>query len=368
MSKATVKVTNIVDVLNLIKTPKYKIKQGGEARTHSAVVDMLLADVPEQLWKKGGLFLDPCCGRGTFILRIIDKLLPYHNAQSILTMIKGLDIDAYCVYTTKQVIAAKLNVDLNKLDNVIIKADFLSWEKTEMKFDVIVGNPPFQESKDGGERKDQASNLWSKFWAKSFRIINPGGKIALITPTSWLSPSADLKGRDKINGHDRLWDVFNDYTSIANVVDVSKHFPGVGSSFGYVHVDTSGKQGLSFSDGSVTALGFLPKSNFVAVSQQLCKINNIGAKFSVDQSNSPDLRVSIPMTRKLIDDNIEILNGATKPVKGSDKEELYLYVHVSTQQEADMIKQRVIDCLDILNVDCRWSGFINIQMVKLIKC
>jgi tRNA1(Val) A37 N6-methylase TrmN6 len=366
MSKATVKVTNIVDVLNLIKTPKYKIKQGGEARTHSAVVDMILDDVPEHVWKKEIKFLDPCCGRGTFILRVIDKLLQYHNTQSILSMIKGIDIDVYCVYTTKQVIAAKLNIDPIELDNVIVKADFLSWE-TEMKFDVIVGNPPFQESKEDGDRKDQASNLWSKFWAKSFKLTKPDSVIALITPTSWLSPSADLKGKDKIDNEDRLWNVFNKHTSRANVVDVSKHFQGVGSSFGYVVVDRAGTAGLSFSDGASTSLGFLPKSNFASVAKELDQVNNIGNKFSVDQDNKQGMRVSIPMTRKLTKDNIEILNGPGQPLTGSDKENLYIYVHVTTQAEADRVKQRVIDCVDILNVDCRWSGFLNIKMVKLIS-
>jgi len=366
MSKATVKIPNIVDVLNLIKTPKYKIKQGGEARTHSVVVDMMLNGVPEQTWKKGGQFLDPCCGRGTFILRVIDKLLPYHNVQSILTMIKGLDIDGYCVYTTKQVIAAKLNITPNELDNVIVKENFLFWE-TEMKFDVIVGNPPFQESKEDGDRKDQASNLWSKFWAKSFKLTKPDGIIALITPTSWLSPSADLKGTDKIDREDRLWNVFNKYTSHANVNDVSKHFQGVGSSFGYVIVDRTGTAGLSFSDGASTSLGFLPRSNFSRVAKELDQVNNIGNAFDVDQDNKKGMRVSIPMTRKLTNNNIEILNGPGQPLTGSDKENLYIYVHVNTQAEADRVKQRVIDCLDILNTDCRWSGFLNIKIVKLIS-
>ena len=74
------------------------------------------------------------------------------------------------------------------------------------------------------------------------------------------------------------------------------------------------------------------------------------------------------MTRKLLVNSIEILNGPGQPTKGSAKEELYLYVHVKTQQEADMVQKRIIDCLDILNTDCRWSGFLNIQMVRLIKC
>jgi len=367
MSRASVKASEIINILNLVKTPKFKIKQGGEARTHSKIVDSILDSLPEKVWKEGSNFLDPCCGRGTFILKIIDKLSKYHDTKTILKMIKGIDIDSHCVYTTKQVIATKLNINPGLLDNIIVQENFLFWE-TELKYDVIVGNPPFQESKDDGERKDQASNLWTKFWAKSFRISSPTGVIALISPTSWLSPSADLKGKDKINKHDRLWDVFNDYTSTANVSNVSQHFPGVGSSFGYVIVDKSGNSGLTFTDGSSTSLGFLPKSNYSKVAQELSNISNIGSKFKVDQDNSDDLRVSIPLTRKLTADKIEILNGSCSPTKGSPKPALYLYVHVTTQQEADIVRQRIVDCLDILNVDCRWSGFLNIQMVKLIKC
>lgn len=323
-------------------------------------------------WSNPNLrFLDPGCGRGTFLLALIKKLEQYgHSRRHIVSnMLYGADVSKvqYMIAVKALSMADGAGTTSAVLSEHLVNNDTLTME-WNMKFDVIIGNPPFQESKENGQRKDQASNLWSKFWAKSFELINPGGQIALITPTSWLSPSADLKGKDKVNDHDRLWDVFDEYTSLANVSDVSKHFPGVGSSFGYVHVDTSGNKGLKFADGAPTSLGFLPKSNFNKVAQELCRTNNIGSKFTVDQSNSPDLRVSIPMTRKLVADSIEILNGVTKPTKGSDKEELYLYVHVKTQQEADAVQKRIIACLDILNTDCRWSGFLNIQMVRLIKC
>ena len=35
-----------------------------------------------------------------------------------------------------------------------------------MKFDVVIGNPPYQDSKNN----DIASNLWSKFWVKALRL------------------------------------------------------------------------------------------------------------------------------------------------------------------------------------------------------
>ena len=110
-----------------------------------------------------------------------------------------------------------------------------------MKFDVVIGNPPYQAIKKDGSRLDQASNLWSEFWVRCIEEYSTDhGVVSLITPTSWLSPSSDYKRK-------RLWDIFNSYTSYADVKNVAKHF-NVGSTFGYVVVDKSNSAGLSFSD------------------------------------------------------------------------------------------------------------------------
>jgi 23S rRNA A1618 N6-methylase RlmF len=316
--------------------------------------------------------LDPHCGRGTFLLALIKKLESHgHSRLHIISeMIYATDVSKvqYMITIKALTLAGGPGITAALLLEHIVNEDSLIKE-WGMKFDVVVGNPPFQETKEDGDRKDQASNLWSKFWALSIkRLTKSDSIIALITPTSWLSPSADLTGKNKIEHEDRLWNVFNKHTSYANVVDVSKHFQGVGSSFGYVIVDKKGTAGLKFSDGADTSLGFLPRSNFAKVKQELSQTDNIGSHFAVDQDNDPGgIRVSIPMTRKIIDSSIEILQGVASPTSGSDKDALYIYVHVQTQEQADKIKARVIDCLDILNTDCKWSGFLNIKILKLIS-
>ena len=240
-------------------------------------------------------------------------------------------------------------------------------EIEDMKFDIIIGNPPFQASHDNGDRKDQASNLWTRFWADAITKSNSNTKISLITPTGWLSPSADLKGDAKVDGEGRLWDVFNKYTSTANVTDVAKHFAGVGSTFGYVTVDKSGSNGLSFSDGQGTSLGFLPKSGFDEVEANIGGNGRLLSIFKIDQSNTPDLRVSLPMTRTLSPEKIEILQGNCKPTGGSEHDKLYLYLHCPSMEDAKKVKQRIIDCQDILNQHCKWSGFVNQKILSLIK-
>lgn len=238
--------------------------------------------------------------------------------------------------------------------------------RPQARFDVVVGNPPYQESKDG-QRKDQASNLWSKFWVRGIELSADNGIVALVTPTSWLSPSADLRGDDRYGGMNRLWDVFESFTSRANVTDVARHFPGVGSSFGYVVVDKGGRDGLEFTDGRDTSLGFMPVSGAEVVSRQLSKDGNLGSIFPINQSNTTDLRVSIPMTRRLDHGSIEILRGDERPTQGSEKDGLYLYVHVETDGQAEAVRSRLRECLPILNDHCRWNGFLNIRATKMVR-
>jgi hypothetical protein len=236
-----------------------------------------------------------------------------------------------------------------------------------MKFDIVVGNPPFQSTKAGGKRKDQASNLWSKFWIKSIEVATDNGIISLITPTSWTSPSDDFKVPDKLHEETRLWNIFNRYSSLADVTSIAKHFAGVGSTFGVVIVNKGGTDGLRFVSGEDTTLGFLPKSGHLRVATELSVTDNLVREFKIDQCNTSDLRVCVPLTRSASNENIVILNGNSAPNMGSSDHRLYVYIHVNTEPEAQKVKKRLTDCIDVINVHCRFSGFANIKTIKMIK-
>jgi hypothetical protein len=239
-----------------------------------------------------------------------------------------------------------------------------------MKFDAIAGNPPFQEITKDGKRKDKASNLWSKFWSVAIKDLSKDdGVIGLITPTTWISPSRDLVGIYRIgpNKENKLWNVFNQYSSYANIDSVKQYFPTVGSSFGYVIVDKSKNDGLVFSNNIDTSLGFLHnKVNTDEFSHEIDFTNNLGA-FIVDQRNTPKLRVCIPMTRKITVESIQILDGDTKPTGGHENAGLFLYIYPSTIEGANAIRERLISIKSLLNTACRFSGWLNIQMVKNIS-
>lgn len=64
------------------------------------------------------------------------------------------------------------------------------WEGLDMRFDMIVGNPPYQKDNNSGRDDD---NLWPKFLAKSQSLLNQGGHIAFVTPASWGSLGSNVK-------------------------------------------------------------------------------------------------------------------------------------------------------------------------------
>lgn len=339
-----------------------------------------------------GTFLDPFAGTGQFVSVVEEQKrvaglsdeeihattfgffktsIAMNNAKKTHKL-----VGQYEVLTESDLVAIFSVNDLNYLPHgkyttkskirlQAIKDDII------MKFDVIAGNPPFQATKEDGTRSDQASNLWAPFWSITLsKLSKEDGIVALISPTSWVSPSSDIRGVYKIDGVNRLWDIFNKYTSYANIKDVAKFFSGVGSTFGYVIVDKSSSNGLVFSDNTNTSLGFLPLSNFDEVAQELTKLgsndSNLGNNFTVNQNNTPDLRVSFPISRTVAEESIEILDGVAKPTTGSPKEKLYIYIHVKNMDQALQVKNRITTCISILNKYCKYAGFINIQTVKSI--
>jgi hypothetical protein len=243
MNKSTVRADKIFHVLNLIKTPKYKLKTTGETRTHYDIVNAMLATIPEQVWIDGGTFMDPCFGRGTFLLKMIDKLSPYHTTEEIADMIYGVDIDSYCVQTTKDLIAKRLNIASDRLDNKLIKENFITWEPNKMSHKVIIGNPPFQE----GGRDDEANKLWPHFVKKANELVEQDGYVAIITPTGWMQPTADIGKGTGTNALSIFNDIFKKNNLLEANVDSDKlqktYFPGIGSTFSYFTFQKSAYSG-----------------------------------------------------------------------------------------------------------------------------
>ena len=60
-----------------------------------------------------------------------------------------------------------------------------------MKFDVVLGNPPYQDSNKVSEnRKNTNKPLWYLFVEAIPQLITERGTVAFVTPTSWIQPTS----------------------------------------------------------------------------------------------------------------------------------------------------------------------------------
>ncbi len=98
------------------------------------------------------------------------------------------------------------------------------------KFDVIVGNPPYQQKQKNKGKKGGGATLWQKFVRLSInKLVKVGGYVALINPAMWRKPTT-LQSPN--NG---LWELFTKqnnlhYLKIHSIKDGQKIF-GMGTRF-----------------------------------------------------------------------------------------------------------------------------------------
>jgi len=105
----------------------------------------------------------------------------------------------------------------------VVKGDFTELE-FGMRFDVVVGNPPYQDSKAHGKKTTGNGALWVRFTVQALDLLKDNGYLGFVIPDSWTAPTYDLMGSRE--------SIFNDYFKKNNLLyvnfDVKKFFPTVG--------------------------------------------------------------------------------------------------------------------------------------------
>jgi len=104
--------------------------------------------------------------------------------------------------------------------NCISKIKFFELDGT-MRFDFVIGNPPFQSNNGNGDLSGSGTGaLWWKIAQKSITLLKPGGTISLITPTNILN-GGDAFSKIVL-GPERQLDLVKVSTNVNN------HFSSIG--------------------------------------------------------------------------------------------------------------------------------------------
>jgi hypothetical protein len=192
--------------------------------TKGLVIEMLLdlagyvptADLPRMR------LIDPCCGRGGYLVRAIDRLLEAaaRSATPISELegaIVGIDVVVdHVEYASARVRAQLLarGVDGGVADRLVRswlrQGDFLLTER-DGAFDFIVGNPPqgrlerldpdlAAAYRERHETLRDRADLSAAFVERSIAGLSPDGTLAFVLPDRWLTSRSGRALREVVSG------------------------------------------------------------------------------------------------------------------------------------------------------------------------
>lgn len=141
-----------------------------------SLVNQMLDQVPKDVIINGTIF-DPAIGGGQFVKEVERRKRAAGKTDAeIANTVFGIE---------QNILRKNYAVNKHKLVGNYTVDNFLEKDFKNMKFDVIVGNPPYQDgTKDGGQNK-----IYNQFCKKSLDLLNPDGTLAFVTPTSVLKES-----------------------------------------------------------------------------------------------------------------------------------------------------------------------------------
>lgn len=158
------------------------------------VVNEMLDQLPKNVWKsKTTTFLDPIMGGGQFIHEIVKRLRDAgHSEANIANRVFGFESDEVSVWQVSHRSEWKEHKDEPDPIGTFKDADYEDILKQNikelkgMKFDVVVGNPPYQGTKA----------LHQKFFNLGVDVLKDGGHLVFIQPANPYLNKKDVRKKD----------------------------------------------------------------------------------------------------------------------------------------------------------------------------
>ncbi len=175
----------------------------------------ILDQLPAGIWTSTSTtFLDPAIGGGQFVRAIEQRLRTAgHSDANIRSRVFGFE---------ESHLHIRFAVNKHNLVGQYERKPYENFFKLDntMKFDVVVGNPPYQRN-DGSSHK-----LWPDFVKQSINVIKQDGYVAYITPTGWFYKSDSQKFKPVALA-------LNSGNLISANLSIQKiHFPMIGEDIG----------------------------------------------------------------------------------------------------------------------------------------
>lgn len=225
----------IEDYLPIRKQEKDKY---GEVFTPPQLINEMFDKLPKSVWKDPKLkWLDPANGIGNFpilayerLMKELESVYPEKTKRSnhiIKNMLYMVELNEKNVAISRKIFGKDANIFCGSFlskDNKSLNSDVLQALGID-KFDVIMGNPPYQYKKSGN-KKSQA--IWPNFVENSVGCLKENGYLVFIHPIGWRNIDGEFK---------KVFDLIQkrdlQHLTMRTFKDGSKTFGGSGTNFDY---------------------------------------------------------------------------------------------------------------------------------------
>ena len=226
----------ILDLIHRRITPRKKQKaEKGEVFTPIEFIEDMLSHLPKSVWSNHNLkWLDPANGIGNFPVVVFYKLdeglkawepnenkRRKHIIENMLYMLEIQSNNSRVARNIFEKLCDKCEPNILTTDSLKITAGELTKKGFPDKYDIIIGNPPFNA---GGLLKG-GGTLWPLFVKKAFELVEDDGYICFVHPPGWRK-FYDSEDRDN---QGKIWYIIRENGWNLDYVNVSdqppKHFP-----------------------------------------------------------------------------------------------------------------------------------------------
>jgi hypothetical protein len=293
----------VVNVRKYIEVADCEVKDFGEVMTPISLVEDMLNTLPDDVWTNKDLkWFDPCAGIGTFPSVIVQRLMkglkkqipnPKKRYKHIIEeMIYVCELQAKNLFAFHYIFDKPDIYELNTFYGSFLTDEFNEHMKNEWnieKFDIIVGNPPYQEN---NLNQRYQKSLWDKFVLKSLDILFESGFLCMVHPAGWRNVSGKFKELQKIMFNKKIT-----YLEIHNEKDGLKIF-GAETRYDFYCLQNTrnniltrikGEDGV-IEEVDLTKLNFLPNGKISQIISLVAKNNEekvnllCGSEYSTSKS------------------------------------------------------------------------------------
>jgi hypothetical protein len=181
----------------------------GEVMTPITLVEQMLDTLPSEVWSNPNLkWLDPCAGVGTFPSIVVQRLMkglenvipnPEKRYGHIIeNMIYVCELQDKNLFVFNCVFDLGDNNATNSYCGSFLDENFDNHMKNVWgveKFDIVIGNPPYQTQKEGNTKTQP---IWHLFVEKSISILTDGGYLNMVHPSGWREVDGIFKETQKL--------------------------------------------------------------------------------------------------------------------------------------------------------------------------